>query len=91
MKTSNVQPASRKATAGKQAFVRQRPDCGAAIAQLTLAFLSTSQLSRDLGNITVQANDVAAAREYFEEALKLEPNGEYAQEAKEALRKLKKK
>ena len=91
MKTSNVQPASRKATAGKPAFVRQRPDSGAAIAQLTLALLSTSQLSRDLGNITVQANDVAAAREYFEEALKLEPNGEYAQEAKEALRKLKKK
>jgi len=71
MKTSNVQPASRKATAGKQAFVRQRPDCGAAIAQLTLALLSTSQLSRDLGNITVQANDVAAARKYFEEALTL--------------------
>src|SRR5438309_8279563 len=42
MKTSNVQPASRKATAGKPAFVRQRPDCGAAIAQLTLALLSTS-------------------------------------------------
>src|SRR6266567_9547914 len=45
----------------------------------------------NLGNITVQANDVAAARKYFEEALKLEPNGQYAQEAKEALRKLKKK
>ena len=45
----------------------------------------------NLGNITVQANDVAAARKYFEEALKLDPNGEYAQEAKEALRKLKKK
>src|SRR5207253_10329963 len=35
----------------------------------------------NLGNITVQANDVAAARKYFEEALKLDPNGEYAQEA----------
>jgi len=51
--------------------------------------LSTSQLSRDLGNITVQAKDVAAARKYFEEALKLEPNGQYTQDATEALRKLK--
>jgi len=89
MKTSNVQPASRKATAGKPASVRQRPGCGAAIAQLTLALLSTSQVSRDLGNITVQAKDVAAARKYFEEALKLEPNGQYTQDATEALRKLK--
>jgi hypothetical protein len=35
--------------------------------------------------------DFTSARKYFEEALKLEPNGQYAQEAKEALRKLKKK
>jgi hypothetical protein len=35
--------------------------------------------------------DSTSARKYFEEALKLDPNGEYAQEAKEALRKLNKK
>jgi Predicted N-acetylglucosaminyl transferase len=45
----------------------------------------------NLGNISVQAKDNDAARKYFEEALKLEPNGEYAPEAKQALAKLKKK
>jgi hypothetical protein len=35
--------------------------------------------------------DFTGARKYFEEALKLEPNGQYAQEAKERLQKLKKK
>jgi hypothetical protein len=35
--------------------------------------------------------DFTSARKYFEEALKLDSNGEYAQEAKEALRKLNKK
>ena len=45
----------------------------------------------NLGNISVQMKDFARARKYFEEALKLDPNGEYAQEAKEALRKLNKK
>jgi hypothetical protein len=35
--------------------------------------------------------DFGSARKYYEEALKLEPNGQYAQAAKEALRKLKKK
>jgi hypothetical protein len=35
--------------------------------------------------------DFASARKYYEEALKLEPNGQYTQAAKEALRKLKKK
>ena len=45
----------------------------------------------NLGNVSVQQNDIAGARKFYEEALKLEPNGEYVQEAKEALRKLKKK
>jgi tetratricopeptide (TPR) repeat protein len=44
-----------------------------------------------LGKISVEMKDFAGARKYFEEAVKLDPNGEYAQEAKEALRKLKKK
>jgi len=34
--------------------------------------------------------DFWSARKHFEEALKLDPNGQYAQEAKEALQKLKK-
>ncbi|HEY6070928.1 MAG TPA: tetratricopeptide repeat protein [Chthoniobacterales bacterium] len=45
----------------------------------------------NLGNISLQAKDNDVARKYFEEALKLEPNGEYAPEAKQALAKLKKK
>ena len=45
----------------------------------------------NLGNISVQLKDSVSARKYFEEALKLDPKGEYAQEAKEALRKLNKK
>src|SRR6266496_2711209 len=45
----------------------------------------------NLGKISVEMKDFAGARKYYEEALKLEPNGQYAQEAKEALRKLKKK
>jgi tetratricopeptide (TPR) repeat protein len=44
-----------------------------------------------LGQVSVEMKDFASAREYYEEALKLEPNGQYAQEAKERLRKLKKK
>src|SRR5205814_265023 len=44
-----------------------------------------------LGQVSVEMKDFAGARKYYEEALKLEPNGQYAQEAKEALRKLKKK
>jgi tetratricopeptide (TPR) repeat protein len=44
-----------------------------------------------LGQISVEMKDFASARKYYEEALKLEPNGQYAQEAKERLRKLKKK
>jgi hypothetical protein len=35
--------------------------------------------------------DFVSARKYYEEALKLEPNGQYAQTAKAALQKLKKK
>jgi tetratricopeptide (TPR) repeat protein len=44
-----------------------------------------------LGQISVEMKDFVSARKYYEEALKLEPNGQYAQAAKEALRKLKKK
>ena len=44
----------------------------------------------NLGNVSLQAKDTAAAKNYFEEALKLEPNGEYAPEAKQALAKLSK-
>jgi len=42
----------------------------------------------NLGNANVEMKDFASARKYFDEALKLDPND---QEAKEALRKLKKK
>jgi tetratricopeptide (TPR) repeat protein len=45
----------------------------------------------NLGNVSVEMKDFSTARKYFEDAVKLEPNGQYAQEAKEALRKLKKK
>jgi tetratricopeptide (TPR) repeat protein len=43
-----------------------------------------------LGQISAEMKDLASARKYYEDALKLEPNGQYAQTAKEALRKLKK-
>jgi tetratricopeptide (TPR) repeat protein len=45
----------------------------------------------NLGKVSVEMKDFPSARKYFEEALKLEPNGQYAKEAKEGLRKLKKK
>src|SRR6266481_4255261 len=45
----------------------------------------------NLGNISVEMKDFASARKYFEEAVKLDPNGEYARDAKQALQKLKKK
>src|SRR5437867_1471042 len=45
----------------------------------------------NLGNVSVKMKDFTSARKYFEEALKLDPKGEYAQEAKEALRKLNRK
>src|SRR5215468_4428151 len=41
----------------------------------------------NLGNISVQMKDFMGARKYFEEAVKLDPNGEYGREAKEALGK----
>ncbi|HEY4271860.1 MAG TPA: tetratricopeptide repeat protein [Candidatus Udaeobacter sp.] len=44
-----------------------------------------------LGQISAEMKDFASARTYYEDALKMEPNGHYAQTAKEALRKLKKK
>ena len=44
-----------------------------------------------LGQISAEMKDFVSARKYYEEALKLDPNGEYAQEAKQALRKLNKK
>ena len=43
-----------------------------------------------LGQVSVEMNDLVSARKYYEDALKLEPNGQYAQGAKETLRKLKK-
>src|SRR5213083_2290621 len=45
----------------------------------------------NLGNVSVKMKDFASARKYYEDALKLDPNGKYAQEAKDALRKLNKK
>ena len=44
-----------------------------------------------LGQISAEMKDFVRARKYYEEALKLEPNGHYAKAAKEALGKLKKK
>ena len=44
-----------------------------------------------LGKISAEMKDFVNARKYFEEVLKLETSGPYAQEAKERLRKLKKK
>ena len=44
-----------------------------------------------LGQISAEMKDFVSARKYYEEALKLEPNGQYAQTAKESLQKLKKK
>ena len=43
-----------------------------------------------LGQISAEMKDFASARKYYEDALKLEPNGQYAQTAKESLQKLKK-
>ena len=43
-----------------------------------------------LGQVSVEMKDFVSARKYYEDALKLEPNGQYAQNAKEALQKLKK-
>jgi uncharacterized protein HemY len=45
----------------------------------------------NLGSVCIQAKDYPAARKYFEEAIKLEPNGRFVSEAKQALAKLKKK
>ncbi|MGC2627888.1 MAG: tetratricopeptide repeat protein, partial [Candidatus Udaeobacter sp.] len=44
-----------------------------------------------LGQISAEMKDFASARKYYGEALKLEPNGQYAQTAKAALQKLKNK
>jgi len=45
----------------------------------------------NLGNISIEMKDFTTARKYFEEAVKLDPNGQYGRAAKEALQKLKKK
>jgi Tfp pilus assembly protein PilF len=45
----------------------------------------------NLGNVSLKVGDSASARKYFEEIIKVDPNGEYASEAKQALAKLKKK
>jgi tetratricopeptide (TPR) repeat protein len=44
-----------------------------------------------LGQVSAEMKDFASARKYYEEALKLEPNGQHSQIAKEALQKLKNK
>ena len=44
-----------------------------------------------LGQVSVEMKDFVSARQYYEDGLKLEPNGQYAQEAKERLRRLKSK
>jgi len=44
-----------------------------------------------LGQISAEMEDFVSARKYYEETLKVEPNGRYAQTAKEALQKLKNK
>ena len=44
-----------------------------------------------LGQISAEMKDFGSARKYYEDALKLEPNGQYAGEVKERLQKLKKK
>jgi len=44
----------------------------------------------NLGSISMQMKDFAGARKYFEEALKVDPNGPFADEAQQALAKLKK-
>jgi hypothetical protein len=44
-----------------------------------------------LGQISAEMKDFVSARKYYEDALKLEPNGQYSQTAKESLQKLKKK
>ena len=45
----------------------------------------------NLGRVCANLGDVASAGKYFGQVVTLEPNGKYAQQAKEALRKLKKK
>ena len=45
----------------------------------------------NLGNISIEMKDFTSARKYFEQAVKLDPNGQYGREAKQALQKLKKK
>jgi tetratricopeptide (TPR) repeat protein len=44
-----------------------------------------------LGQISAEMKDFASARKYYEDALKLEPNGQHAHEVKDRLQKLKKK
>ena len=45
----------------------------------------------NLGYVSEKLRDQAAARRWYEETLKIEPDGEHAQKAKQALAKLKKK
>jgi tetratricopeptide (TPR) repeat protein len=44
-----------------------------------------------LGQISAEMKDFVSARKYYEEAVRLDPTGEYGRDAKAALRKLKKK
>jgi tetratricopeptide (TPR) repeat protein len=45
----------------------------------------------NLGNVCAELGDAASARKWYQQVLDADPNGEYAQEAKEGLGKLKKK
>jgi tetratricopeptide (TPR) repeat protein len=44
----------------------------------------------NLGNVSMKLGDPGSARKYYEEVVEVDPDGEYAQDAKDALRKLKK-
>jgi tetratricopeptide (TPR) repeat protein len=44
----------------------------------------------NLGNVSMKLGDPGSARKYYEEVVEVDPDGEYVQDAKDALRKLKK-
>jgi tetratricopeptide (TPR) repeat protein len=44
----------------------------------------------NLGSVSMKLGDPGSARKYYEEVVEVDPDGEYAQDAKDALRKLKK-
>jgi tetratricopeptide (TPR) repeat protein len=44
----------------------------------------------NLGSVSMKLGDPGSARKYYEEVVEVDPDGEYAQDARDALRKLKK-